>query len=51
MMTNISVRIVCKIGSTLVKLHKYNCITKNYINTSTIVPMAVGEIAYRNLKK
>ncbi|XZR21786.1 site-specific integrase, partial [Streptococcus canis] len=22
-----------------------------YVNTSNIVPMAVGEIAYRNLKK
>lgn len=25
--------------------------TKTYVNTSNIVPMAVGEIAYRNLKK
>jgi len=25
--------------------------TKTYINTSNVVPIAVGEIAYRNLKK
>ena len=26
-------------------------ITKTYVNTSNVIPMAVGEIAYRNLKK
>ncbi len=25
--------------------------TKTYVNTSNVIPMAVGEIAYRNLKK
>ena len=25
--------------------------TKTYVNTSNVVQMAVGEIAYRNLKK
>lgn len=25
--------------------------TKSYINTSNVVPIAMGEIAYRNLKK
>ena len=25
--------------------------TQNYVNTSNVVPMAVGDIAYRNLKK
>ena len=25
--------------------------TQIYVNTSNVVPMAVGEIAYRNLKK
>ncbi|QZT27486.1 site-specific integrase [Streptococcus dysgalactiae] len=31
--------------------HSNTATTKTYINTSNIVPMAVGEIAYRNLKK
>ncbi|MCK3942287.1 site-specific integrase [Streptococcus suis] len=31
--------------------HSDNTTTKTYINTSNIVPMAVEEIAYRNLKK
>ena len=26
-------------------------ITKTYVNTSNVIPMAVGEIVYRNLKK
>ena len=26
-------------------------ITKTYVNTSNVIPMTVGEIAYRNLKK
>jgi len=25
--------------------------TKTYVNTSNVIPMAVGEIAFRNLKK
>lgn len=25
--------------------------TKTYVNTSNVIPMAVGEIVYRNLKK
>ena len=25
--------------------------TKIYVNTSNVIPMAVGEIAFRNLKK
>ena len=25
--------------------------TQIYVNTSNVIPMAVGEIAYRNLKK
>lgn len=31
--------------------HSDTSTTKTYINTSNIVPMAVGEIAFRNLKK
>ena len=31
--------------------HSDTITTKTYVNTSNIVPMAVGEIAYRNLKK
>ncbi|GFE44639.1 tyrosine recombinase XerC [Streptococcus canis] len=31
--------------------HSDTLTTKTYVNTSNIVPMAVGEIAYRNLKK
>ena len=31
--------------------HSDTATTKTYINTSNIVPMAVGEIAFRNLKK
>ena len=26
-------------------------VTKTYVNTSNVIPMAVGEIAFRNLKK
>ena len=31
--------------------HSDTITTKTYINTSNVIPMAVGEIAYRNLKK
>ena len=31
--------------------HNDTVTTKTYVNTSNIVPMAVGEISYRNLKK
>lgn len=31
--------------------HSDTITTKTYVNTSNVVPMAVGEIAYRNLKK
>ena len=31
--------------------HSNTFTTKTYVNTSNVVPMAVGEIAYRNLKK
>ncbi|HFR3670527.1 TPA: tyrosine recombinase XerC [Streptococcus suis] len=31
--------------------HSDTVTTKTYVNTSNVVPMAVGEIAYRNLKK
>ena len=31
--------------------HSDTFTTKTYVNTSNVVPMAVGEIAYRNLKK
>ena len=31
--------------------HSDTFTTKTYVNTSNIIPMAVGEIAYRNLKK
>lgn len=31
--------------------HSDTLTTKAYVNTSNVVPMAVGEIAYRNLKK
>lgn len=31
--------------------HSDTLTTKEYVNTSNVVPMAVGEIAYRNLKK
>lgn len=30
--------------------HSDTITTKTYVNTSNVVPMAVGEIAYRNLK-
>ncbi|EMF48925.1 site-specific recombinase, phage integrase family, putative [Streptococcus parauberis KRS-02109] len=30
--------------------HSDTLITKTYVNTSNIVPMTVGEIAFRNLK-
>ena len=31
--------------------HSDTLTTKTYVNTSNVVPMAVGEIAFRNLKK
>lgn len=31
--------------------HSDTFTTKTYVNTSNVIPMAVGEIAYRNLKK
>ena len=31
--------------------HSDKEVTKTYVNTSNVIPMAVGEIAYRNLKK
>ena len=31
--------------------HSNTITTKTYVNTSNVIPMAVGEIAYRNLKK
>lgn len=31
--------------------HSDTITTKTYLNTSNVIPMAVGEIAYRNLKK
>lgn len=31
--------------------HSDTGIIQIYVNTSNIIPMAVGEIAYRNLKK
>ena len=31
--------------------HSDTCTTQIYVNTSNIIPIAVGEIAYRNLKK
>ena len=31
--------------------HSDTVTTKTYVNTSNVIPMAVGEIAYRNLKK
>lgn len=31
--------------------HSDTITTKTYVNTSNIIPMAVGEIAYHNLKK
>lgn len=31
--------------------HSDTLTTKAYVNTSNVVPMTVGEIAYRNLKK
>ena len=31
--------------------HCDTIITKTYVNTSNVIPMAVGEIAYHNLKK
>ncbi len=49
-------------GATLAKLeplwklflaltHSDTITTKTYVNTSNVIPMAVGEIAFRNLKK
>ena len=31
--------------------HSYTGTTQIYVNTSNVVPMAVGEIAYRSLNK
>ncbi|HEM3499724.1 ketohydroxyglutarate aldolase [Streptococcus suis] len=31
--------------------HSDTTTTQIYVNTSNVIPMAVGEIAYRNLKK
>ena len=31
--------------------HSDTITTKTYVNASNVIPMAVGEIAYRNLKK
>lgn len=31
--------------------HSDTITTKTYVNTSNVIPMTVGEIAYRNLKK
>lgn len=31
--------------------HSDTLTTKTYVNTSNVIPMAVREIAYRNLKK
>ena len=31
--------------------HSETGTTQIYVNTSNVIPMAVGEIAYRNLKK
>ena len=31
--------------------HSDTITTKTYVNTSNVIPMAVGEIVYRNLKK
>ena len=31
--------------------HRDTITTKTYVNTSNVIPMTVGEIAYRNLKK
>ena len=31
--------------------HSDTITTKTYANTSNVIPMTVGEIAYRNLKK
>ena len=31
--------------------HSDTITTKTYVNTSNVIPIAVGEIAYRNLKK
>ena len=31
--------------------HSDTITTKTYVNTSNVIPMALGEIAYRNLKK
>ena len=31
--------------------HSDTITTRAYVNTSNVIPMAVGEIAYRNLKK
>jgi hypothetical protein len=33
------------------KLRHTGATTKTYVNASNVIPMAVGEIAYRNLKK
>lgn len=31
--------------------HSDTITTKTYVNTSNVIPMAVGEIAFRNLKE
>ena len=31
--------------------HSDTITTKTYVNTSNVIPMAVGEIVFRNLKK
>lgn len=31
--------------------HSDTITTKTYVNTSNVIPIAVGEIAFRNLKK
>ena len=40
-----------KYGIYEVLTHSDTLTTKTYVNTSNIIPMAVGEITYRNLKK
>ena len=45
----IALTIIEAISETLT--HSDTITTKTYVNTSNVIPMAVGEIAYRNLKK
>lgn len=55
---------LCHTGATLAKqagtsmeaisealTHSDTITTKTYVNTSNVIPMAVGEIVFRNLKK